>query len=113
MCNGTNSTDQAAAASGSAYACSITFCSEEQQGNCTETPLSCGGLKVTEIAAAVLSTAAVVGIIVGVVAFAALTGGSAYAAYTTMDDDSLSKVEVNPLYEASSTSSGTNVLHEA
>eukprot|EP01128_Nolandella_sp_AFSM9_P008246 TRINITY_DN483_c0_g1_i1.p1 TRINITY_DN483_c0_g1~~TRINITY_DN483_c0_g1_i1.p1 ORF type:complete len:1736 (-),score=312.28 TRINITY_DN483_c0_g1_i1:160-4842(-) len=89
----------------------INFCDSEE-GQCAESDIACVIPVAAVVTASVLGTAAVVGIVVGIVVAVALCAGGAgvYQVYKNTEPDTAGAVCTNPLYMASS-GGGENPLY--
>jgi len=94
-------------ASGRDTDCSVATCDEEGD-QCRVERKACANVIV--VTAAVITTAAIIGIIVGIVAFIACAGGSSYAAFRHFNVAGNNAVVNNPLYKGDG-NRGTNPLY--
>jgi hypothetical protein len=81
-------------------------------GKCYEVLHECAAFTVAEVVAIGLGVAAIIGIVVAVVVFVAVSGGAGYALYQNFGDSSLTGVSNNPLYVGKGRE-GQNPLHKA
>jgi hypothetical protein len=91
--------------------CTTAFCDAEA-GNCTLVAQPCAVAPTITIITAVLSTAAVVGIILAVAICVGLGGGATYAAVIKYNGDELGAAHNNPLFQSSGRDK-TNPLYRA
>jgi hypothetical protein len=89
----TNATDK--------FDCSTSECDPKQKGKCDIIKRECAVDATVSIVIGALSTAAVVGIIIAVVACVGLSSGASLAVYNKMGDGDLGAVSNNPLFKPS------------
>jgi len=77
--------------------CTTAFC-DTNFGNCTYVAQPCAVLDTSVVIAAALSSAALVGIILAIVACLGLGGGATYAAVIKYNGDELATTQNNPLF---------------
>jgi len=77
--------------------CSTTHC-DLTTGDCVIVPAACNVVSSTVLVAAALSTAAIVGIIIAIVACVGFGGGATFAVYNKYNGDGIAPVTNNPLF---------------
>jgi len=79
--------------------CSTVHC-DLATGDCVSVAAQCFTVSSAVIVAAAVTTAAVVGIIIGIIACVGLSGGATFAVYSRYQGDGLAAVTNNPLFRA-------------
>eukprot|EP01128_Nolandella_sp_AFSM9_P001828 TRINITY_DN12235_c0_g1_i1.p1 TRINITY_DN12235_c0_g1~~TRINITY_DN12235_c0_g1_i1.p1 ORF type:complete len:2202 (-),score=420.18 TRINITY_DN12235_c0_g1_i1:159-6545(-) len=94
--------------------CGVIFYCDSEAAECAIDPVVCVLSTAAIVTVTAIGTAAVVGIIVGIVVAVALCAGGAgvYSVYKNSDDGAENAVSVNPLYEGSSKGGANPLFHE-